>query len=197
MVNWEFFDNQTPASARDIVDRLRAGRELAPTRGANSVATFKEVSRVLAGFNDGRAGEGVGAGTPTQRGTVLAQQMGWTAPSPEDTRITPGQPPAEPTEPAEPTKPAKPAKGTGNGRAEAGSKTGAEATAKAGQDTAARAARTSGTDPAAPAGAADRAGAPAGKPPAETTAGEGDTGGGAAPKSTPDGPSDTAPGKED
>ena len=29
-----------------------------PTRGANTVATFREVSRVLAGFDDGRAGEG-------------------------------------------------------------------------------------------------------------------------------------------
>jgi NADH-quinone oxidoreductase subunit E len=87
MVNWEFFDNQTPASARDIVDRLRAGREVAPTRGANSVASFKEVSRVLAGFNDGRAGEGVGAGTPTQRGTVLAQQMGWKAPERDDVAL--------------------------------------------------------------------------------------------------------------
>ena len=25
MVNWEFFDNQTPSSARDLVDALRAG----------------------------------------------------------------------------------------------------------------------------------------------------------------------------
>jgi NADH-quinone oxidoreductase subunit E len=152
MVNWEFFDNQTPASARELVDKLRAGREVVPTRGANSVATFKEVSRVLAGFNDGRAGEGVGAGTPSQRGTVLAQQMGWTAPSRDEGRITP-----------------------------AGHQAGAAAAA----DSAARAARTSGTDPAAPAGEADRAGAPAGKPPAETTAGEGDTGGGTAPNPVP------------
>src|SRR5512133_1211831 len=25
MVNWEFFDNQTPESAKDLVDRLRSG----------------------------------------------------------------------------------------------------------------------------------------------------------------------------
>jgi NADH-quinone oxidoreductase subunit E len=30
MVNWEFFDNQTPASSRDLVDRLRAGRPRRP-----------------------------------------------------------------------------------------------------------------------------------------------------------------------
>jgi NADH-quinone oxidoreductase subunit E len=80
MVNWEFFDNATPASAREVADRLRAGEAVAPTRGAASVATFKEVSRVLAGFDDGRANEGVGAGTASLRGTVLARQKGWTAP---------------------------------------------------------------------------------------------------------------------
>jgi NADH-quinone oxidoreductase subunit E len=166
MVNWEFFDNQTPASAREIVDRLRAGDAVTPTRGANTVASFKEVSRVLAGFNDGRAGEGIGAGTPSQRGTVLAQQMGWTAPDPEEGRIRPA------------------------GRDEAQQ----AATASAASDSTARAERTSGTDPAAPAGAADRAGAPAGKPPAETTAGEGDTGGGAAPTAAPGPSSGEAPG---
>jgi NADH-quinone oxidoreductase subunit E len=81
MVNWEFFDNQTPASAREICDRIRAGRAVSPTRGANTVVTFKEMSHVLAGFDDGRANEGVGAGTPSQRGTVLAEQMGWRAPA--------------------------------------------------------------------------------------------------------------------
>ncbi|ADG75598.1 NADH-quinone oxidoreductase, E subunit [Cellulomonas flavigena DSM 20109] len=81
MVNWEFFDNQTPASAVDVVDRLAAGEAVAPTRGASSVCTFKEMSRVLAGFPDGRADEGVGAGEPTVRGTRLARERGWTAPS--------------------------------------------------------------------------------------------------------------------
>jgi NADH-quinone oxidoreductase subunit E len=83
MVNWEFFDNQTPSSARDVVDQIRAGQPVVPTRGADTVATFKEVSKVLAGFDDGRANEGIGAGTPSQRGTVLANQMGWQAPESE------------------------------------------------------------------------------------------------------------------
>ncbi|WP_088318279.1 NADH-quinone oxidoreductase subunit NuoE [Kineosporia sp. R_H_3] len=81
MVNWEFFDNQTPGSAREVVDRLRGGEAVAPTRGASKVCSFKEVSRVLAGFNDGRADEGVGAGTASNRGTALARQKGWTAPA--------------------------------------------------------------------------------------------------------------------
>ena len=62
MANWEFFDNQTIGSTKDLVDDLRAGKTVKPTRGADTVATFKQVSRVLAGFDDGRAGEGVGAG---------------------------------------------------------------------------------------------------------------------------------------
>lgn len=81
MVNWEFFDNQTPATAREVVDRLRSGEAVAPTRGASKVCSFKEVSRVLAGFHDGRASEGVGAGTASVRGTALAKQKGWTAPA--------------------------------------------------------------------------------------------------------------------
>src|SRR5690606_12576580 len=83
MVNWEFFDNQTPASATDVVDRLRAGEPVAPTRGAASVCTFKQMSRVLAGFTDGRADEGVGAGEPTLAGLRLAREHGWTAPAGE------------------------------------------------------------------------------------------------------------------
>ena len=80
MVNWEFFDNQTPESSKQVVDRLRAGEEVAPTRGASRVCGFKHVSRVLAGFSDGLADEGVGAGEASVRGTVLAREKGWTAP---------------------------------------------------------------------------------------------------------------------
>jgi len=80
MVNWEFFDNQTPESAKRLTDDLRRGADVAPTRGAAKVCSFKQVSRVLAGFNDGRAGEGVAAGEATLRGTALAKEEGWTAP---------------------------------------------------------------------------------------------------------------------
>ncbi|ROS31571.1 NADH-quinone oxidoreductase subunit NuoE [Cellulomonas sp. PhB150] len=81
MVNWEFFDNQTPGSAAELADALRAGRPVAPTRGADSVISFKAMSRVLAGFEDGRADEGVGAGGPTVIGTRLAREKGWQAPA--------------------------------------------------------------------------------------------------------------------
>jgi NADH-quinone oxidoreductase subunit E len=77
MVNWEFFDNQTPESARHLVDDLQTGHSVVPTRGASSVATFKEVSRVLAGFDDGRGDEGIGAGPATLEGLKVAQRNGW------------------------------------------------------------------------------------------------------------------------
>jgi len=81
MVNWEFFDNQTPTSATAVVDGLRAGEPVAPTRGASTVVNFREMSRVLAGFTDGRADEGLGAGPATVVGRRLARERGWTAPA--------------------------------------------------------------------------------------------------------------------
>jgi NADH-quinone oxidoreductase subunit E len=80
MANWEFFDNQTPDSTIELVDRLRAGEDVAPTRGAAKVCSFSQVSRVLAGFDDGRADEGVGAGPATLLGLRIAEERGWTAP---------------------------------------------------------------------------------------------------------------------
>ena len=81
MANWEFFDNQTPESTKQLVDDLRAGKEVAPTRGASRVCSFKEVSRVLAGFHDGLADEGVGAGPASIVGLQVARENSWTAPS--------------------------------------------------------------------------------------------------------------------
>jgi NADH-quinone oxidoreductase subunit E len=89
MVNWEFFDNQTPASAIKVVEDLRAGRPVAPTRGPDRLRTFKEVSRVLAGFEDGLADEGPSAGQPSLEGTRLAQREGW-GPPPRPNRPEPG-----------------------------------------------------------------------------------------------------------
>ena len=81
MVNWEFYDNQTPQSARDLVDALRAGNPPAPTRGPSKLSTFKEVSRVLAGFGDGLGSEGVAAGPATLAGLQIAKQRGDHAPA--------------------------------------------------------------------------------------------------------------------
>ncbi|GAA5145033.1 hypothetical protein GCM10023340_13660 [Nocardioides marinquilinus] len=79
MVNWEFMDNQTPESAVQLVDDLRAGTEVRSTRGAR-LCTWREAERVLAGFPDGRADEGPGAGEASLLGLRLARERGWTAP---------------------------------------------------------------------------------------------------------------------
>lgn len=80
MVNWEFFDNQTPVSAKRLVEDLQAGRDVKPTRGPDKVYTFKEISRVLAGFEDGHADEGPSAGEASLAGLKIAREKGWTAP---------------------------------------------------------------------------------------------------------------------
>ncbi|HEX2286082.1 MAG TPA: NADH-quinone oxidoreductase subunit NuoE [Mycobacterium sp.] len=77
MVNWEFFDNQTPSSARDLVDALRAGVPPVPTRGA-PLCTFRETARTLAGLPDPRPGGE--AGEATLAGLRIAQERGMTAP---------------------------------------------------------------------------------------------------------------------
>lgn len=84
MVNWEFFDNQTPGSAKQLVDDLRDGKDVAPTRGPKRLCTFKEAARVLAGMSDGLAGEGPSAVGPSLEGLRVAKANGWTAPPAEE-----------------------------------------------------------------------------------------------------------------
>ena len=81
MVNWEFMDRMTPTAATQLVDDLRAGKEVRSTRGPR-ICTWREAERVLAGFNDGRADEGPGAGDATLAGLSLAREHGWRAPDP-------------------------------------------------------------------------------------------------------------------
>jgi NADH-quinone oxidoreductase subunit E len=74
MANWEFYDNQSVASAKDLVDGARAGNPPAPTRGPSKLVTFKEASAVLAGLDDGLAHEGIQAGEPTLLGLKLSKE---------------------------------------------------------------------------------------------------------------------------
>ena len=74
MANWEFYDNQTVQSAKDLVDSMRNGNPLAPTRGPNDLPTWRENSAVLAGISDGRFGEGVSAGEPSLLGLKLSKE---------------------------------------------------------------------------------------------------------------------------
>ena len=80
MVNWEFMDNQTPESAVQVVDDLRAGRDVHSTRGPR-LCTWKQAERVLAGFSDDLADEGPSAGPASLVGLGIARERGWTAPS--------------------------------------------------------------------------------------------------------------------
>ena len=74
MANWEFYDNQTVQSAKDLVDSMRSGNPKPPTRGPNKLVTWKEASAVLAGLNDGLANEGVQAGEPSLLGLKLSKE---------------------------------------------------------------------------------------------------------------------------
>ncbi|QLL08682.1 NADH-quinone oxidoreductase subunit NuoE [Mycobacterium vicinigordonae] len=81
MVNWEFYDNQTTESARRLVDSLRAGDPVPPTRGA-PLCKFRETSRILAGLRDERPDEGQGgAGAATLAGLRVAQENDMQAPT--------------------------------------------------------------------------------------------------------------------
>ena len=73
MVNWEFYDNQTPQSVKDLVDSARSGNPTAPTRGPKTLRTWKQNSEVLAGLNDGLANEGIAAGEATLLGLRIAK----------------------------------------------------------------------------------------------------------------------------
>jgi NADH-quinone oxidoreductase subunit E len=77
MVNWEFFDNQTPESARDLVGRLRSGESVTASRGG-TLCPFTETARILAGV--GRPGESGNPGTATLAGLRVAQALGMAAP---------------------------------------------------------------------------------------------------------------------
>jgi NADH-quinone oxidoreductase subunit E len=82
MVNWEFFDNMTPDSARKLTDDLRAGNRVVPTRGPGRLCTWREAGRILAGFNDDQATDGPAAGPASIAGLRIAKERGWSAPPP-------------------------------------------------------------------------------------------------------------------
>ena len=90
-VNYEFFDQQTPESAVRVAQQLQHGERPVPSRGA-PLCSFKEVSRILAGFPDEReeAIESGAAGDPTLAGLRLAQERGEAAPPPGARRAAEG-----------------------------------------------------------------------------------------------------------
>ncbi len=100
MVNWEFFDNQTPSSTRDLVDALRAGEPPVPSRGAR-LCTFRQTARTLAGLPDPLSSENPGeTGAATLAGLRVAQEHGMTAPPPDSTTTAPQTGNGDGTQPA-------------------------------------------------------------------------------------------------
>ena len=85
-VNYEFYDNQTVASAEALVDALRRGEKPHPTRGA-PLTDLRTVSLELAGiFPDlATSVEGPSVAVETLRGARLAADRGWVAPPMPDT----------------------------------------------------------------------------------------------------------------
>jgi NADH-quinone oxidoreductase subunit E len=83
-VNWEFFDNQTPESAVELIDKLRAGETVQATRGA-TITSWRAAERVIAGFEDGLVDEGPTAGGASLAGLEIARERGWAAPAYGDT----------------------------------------------------------------------------------------------------------------
>lgn len=77
MVNWEFYDNMTPESTRELVDGLRFGDCPAPSRGAERLVNWREAAMILAGFPDDQATTGNTAGGPTLAGLRIAKENGW------------------------------------------------------------------------------------------------------------------------
>ncbi|MCW2800932.1 MAG: NADH-quinone oxidoreductase subunit NuoE [Aeromicrobium sp.] len=92
MVNWEFFDNQTPESAIEVVDKLRAGKKVQATRGA-TITSWRAAERVLAGFEDGLVDQGPAAAGPSLAGLEIAAEKGWSAPSANEAKAKPNEVP--------------------------------------------------------------------------------------------------------
>ncbi len=72
MVNWEFFDNQTPSSATELVAALRSGQTVNPTRGA-ALCPFRQIARTLAGLGP-QVSDETGPGDPTLAGLRAARR---------------------------------------------------------------------------------------------------------------------------
>ncbi|GAB3294175.1 NADH-quinone oxidoreductase subunit NuoE [Parasphingorhabdus pacifica] len=91
-VNYEYYDNQTPEKALELVRSLQNGEKPDPTRGA-PLSDFRATERQLAGFfDDARDSdvEGPSSAPETVRGARLAEERGWTAPAmPEDAELPP------------------------------------------------------------------------------------------------------------
>ncbi len=79
--NWEFLDDQTPESLRDVIGRLRSGEDVMSTRGPK-IRSFRDTERTLAGIDDGLA-EAPAVDDKMLAGLRVAKERGMSAPRPE------------------------------------------------------------------------------------------------------------------
>lgn len=79
-VDWEFMDDQTPASALELLDRLERGEQVHSTRGP-VIRDFTATERTLAFPDDGLVGEGGQADDTMLAGLQVARERGMTAPA--------------------------------------------------------------------------------------------------------------------
>jgi len=84
-VNYEYYDNQTPDGALDLVTALQSGSKPAPTRGA-PLTDFRTVELEIAGIMTDlvHTVEGPSLSEMTLRGSVLAEKSGQSAPAMPD-----------------------------------------------------------------------------------------------------------------
>ena len=84
-VNYEYYDNQTPDSALDLVNALQAGERPHPTRGA-PLTDFRSVELEIAGILPDleERVQAPTASAPTLRGAVLAEHTDQRAPTMPD-----------------------------------------------------------------------------------------------------------------
>jgi NADH-quinone oxidoreductase subunit E len=90
-VNYEYYDNQTPETAMELVQALQRGEKPDPSRGA-PLSDFRAAERQMAGFFEDLESDvdGPSAATETLRGARLAEERGWTAPPmPENAELPP------------------------------------------------------------------------------------------------------------
>jgi len=81
-VNWEFFDDQTPESLRELLDTLRAGGEVHATRGRSCVPSATP-SAPWPAFDDGLAAAPA-VDDKMLAGLRVAKERGMAAPAPEE-----------------------------------------------------------------------------------------------------------------
>ncbi len=81
-VDYEYYDEQSPDSALDLVQALQRGEKPDPTRGA-PLTDFRRTELQIAGIHPelARLVDGPSATTPTLRGARLAEEQNWRAPA--------------------------------------------------------------------------------------------------------------------